>query len=107
MSPIDNLERIRDDLEYHGGGSSELAIGLNPDRLIAVDRDALGSTELDLSQTAVRATVQAGQAQDALDTPDVSHRHHVEDSVIAEAGRVEGGARAKDARVRPRETLGA
>src|SRR2546421_6110183 len=82
MSPIDNLERIRNDFEYDGCGSGELAVSLDPDRVIAVDHRNPGATELDLSQGAVRPAVQARQAEYALDAPDVSDRYHLEASVV-------------------------
>src|SRR5437588_10738726 len=56
--PIDNLERTRHDLEDRGRAARQLAVGFNPDRLVAVDLHPPALGKLHLLQPAVRAPVE-------------------------------------------------
>src|SRR2546425_3763510 len=53
--PIDNLQRARHDLEDGGRAARKLAVGFDPDRLIAVDLHPSALGELHLLEPATRA----------------------------------------------------
>src|SRR5205085_12048031 len=87
----------------------QLTVSLDADRLLALDRHAGRSSELDLSKAAMRATVEPRQTEHALDAPDVTNRYHLEAAVVdprpwrdehraTQVGAVSDGARAEWAR---------
>src|SRR6266852_4747346 len=63
-APIDNLKGTGDDFEYGRRVPDELAVRLDPDRLLAVDLDPARVAKFDLGQLAVRPSVQHRQAAD-------------------------------------------
>src|SRR5436189_6332922 len=55
--PIDNLERTRHDLEYGRRAARQLAVGFDPDQLVAVDLHPSALGELHLLDAAMRPPV--------------------------------------------------
>src|SRR5437899_3152335 len=81
-TPINNLKRARNDLEYGRCVTDELAIRLDADRLLAVDLDPAGPAEFNLGQPAMRSSVKQREAADAERPTDVTDRDDVEAPII-------------------------